>query len=144
MLVLDGNNSLKRMKMAHGQREVGDVHELTNSNYFLDNAYINLFEDEIQCPTQTHVKQELEDEIIDGDDGYITEADDPQLENCASNWKAAASMEKKRMRGVFDETGIFASACPHGFVLWLVDMVQSGEQCMHPSVYSRLLCRLIP
>ena len=51
----------------------------------------------------------------------------PQLESCATNWKAAASKEKKRMWGVFDETGIFACACPHGFVLWIVDMVQSGE-----------------
>ena len=40
-------------------------------------------------------------------------------------------MEKKKVWGIFDETGIFASACPHGFVLWLADMVQSGEQCMH-------------
>jgi hypothetical protein len=143
MLVLDSNNSLKRMKTAHGQREVGDVRELADSNYFLDNAYVNSFEDEIQRPTRTHVKQELEDKIINGDDGYITETDDPQLENCASNWKVAASMDKKRMWGVFDETGIFASACPHGFVLWLVDMVQSGEQCVRPSICSRLLCRLI-
>ena len=124
------------MKAAHG-REVGDVCELADSDYFLDNAYVNSFADEIQHPTQTSAKQEPEDEIIHMDDGYATEADDPQLEPCASNWKAAVSMEKKRMWGVFDETGIFASACPHGFVLWLADMVQSGEQYAHPSVYSR-------
>lgn len=134
MLVLDGNNSLKRMKTARGQREAGDIRELTDGDYFLNSTFVNSFEDEIQRPAQTRVKQELEDEIIDLDDGYITEADDPQLENCASNWKAAVSMEKKRMWGVFDETGIFASACPHGFMLWLADMVQSGEQCVHSSV----------
>lgn len=39
------------------------------------------------------------------------------------------------MWGVFDETGIFASACPHGFVLWLVDMVQSGELCVYSIVH---------
>jgi hypothetical protein len=136
MLVLDGNNSLKRMKGAHG-REVGDVREFTDSNYFLDNTYVDSFADEIRHPTN-RVKQEPEDEIIDGDDGdttevdgYTTEVDDPQLETCASNWKAAVSLEKKRMWGIFDETGIFASACPHGFILWLADMVQSGEQCVH-------------
>lgn len=116
------------MKTAHGHREVGDVRELTDSNYFLDNAYVNSFEDEVQ--RQKSVKQEVEDEdeIINADNRYITETDDVQLENCASNWKAAVSMEKKRMWGVFDETGVFASACPHGFILWLADMVQSGEQ----------------
>jgi hypothetical protein len=94
MFVLDGNNSLKRMKAAYG-REVGDVHELADSDYFLANSYVNSFADEIQHPTQTCIKQEPEDEITDGDDGYATESNDPQLEPCASNWKAAVSMEKK-------------------------------------------------
>jgi hypothetical protein len=32
-----------------------------------------------------------------------------------------------RMWGIFDETGIFLALCRHGFVLVVVDMVQSGE-----------------
>lgn len=118
--------------MGPGQRTTGDVRELTDSDYFLDNAYVNSFADELRHPVESHVKQELEEEV-DEAEGYIAEAGDPQLENCASNWKAAVSMEKKRMWGVFDETGIFASACPHGFILWLADMVQSGEQCVNSS-----------
>lgn len=130
------------MKTAHGQRGVGDTRELTDSDYFLNTTYVDTFGDEVQRPAQTHVKRELEDEVIDGDDGYVTEADDAQLESCASNWKAAVSMERKRMWGVFDETGVFASACPHGLVLWLADMVQSGEQWVYSSPLA-LLCRLI-
>lgn len=38
--------------------------------------------------------------------GIVTEVDGPEFENCASNWKGSASLEKKRMCGVFDETGI--------------------------------------
>lgn len=49
------------------------------------------------------------------------------LEQCVKNWKAAASEEKKKMWGMFDESGIFASACRHSLLLWIVDMVQSGE-----------------
>lgn len=131
MLVLDGNNSLKRMKSARGQREVGDIRELNDSDYFLSNEYVNLFKNEIHRPARECIKEELEDDTIDGDEGYIPEPNNSQLENCASNWKAAASVEKKKMWGVFDETGIFASACPHGFVLWLADMVQSGELYVH-------------
>ena len=130
MLVLDGNNSLKRMKSTHGRREVGDVREFHDSDYFLTNAYVNLFENEVHRPAKVHVKQEPEDTTISEDEGYVTEANEPQFENCVSNWKAAASVEKKRMWGVFDETGIFASACPHGLVLWLADMIQSGELCV--------------
>ena len=135
--MLDGNNSLKRMKIARRHQEAGDVHELTDSDYFFDNTFVNSFEDEVQHPTQTCIKQEFQNEIVKRDDGYITEVDDPQLESCASNWKAAVSMEKKKVWGIFDETGIFASACPHSFVLWLVDMVQSGEQCMH--IYCQII-----
>ena len=46
---------------------------------------------------------------------------------CVTNWKAAAADEKKKMWSVFDESGIFACACRHGFILWLVDMRRSGE-----------------
>ena len=137
MLVLDGNNSLKRIKSSRGQQEAGDVCEFSDSNYFLNNAYVNSFENEIHWPAQRDIKQESKDETIDEDEGYITETDDSKLENCASNWKAAASMEKKKMWGVFDETGIFASACPHGIVLWLVDMIQSGELYVISIAYPR-------
>jgi len=34
----------------------------------------------------------------------------------------------RKMWGVFDESGIFMSACHHGFSLLIADMVQSGEQ----------------
>jgi hypothetical protein len=144
MMVLDGNNSLKRMKSTRGQREVGDTRELSDSSYFLSNTYVNSFENEIRRPAPTRVKQEAEDELVDGDEGYITEAGEPQLENCASNWKAAASTEKKKMWGVFDETGIFASACPHGFVLWLADMIQSGELCVYSSTHSDFIANRFP
>lgn len=34
----------------------------------------------------------------------------------------------RKMWGVFDESGIFMSACRHGFLLLIADMVQSDEQ----------------
>lgn len=62
------------------------------------------------------------DEDADADPSRHTIASD-----CSKNWKAAASDEKKRMWSIFDETGIFVSACRHGLVLWVADMVRSGE-----------------
>lgn len=49
------------------------------------------------------------------------------LAECVKNWKAAAKDENKKMWSIFDESGIFASACRHGFILWVADMVRSGE-----------------
>ena len=47
---------------------------------------------------------------------------------CANNWKAVQSDSKKQMWGIFAKTGFFASACCHGFILWIADMIWSGEQ----------------
>ena len=60
----------------------------------------------------------------------IGNADPPDADphgGCTANWKAAASDDKKHMWDIFDECGIFASACRHGSILWVADMVQSGE-----------------
>jgi len=62
------------------------------------------------------------------DDGNPTnECPDDDMIPCTDKWKATAADDKKRMWGVFEETGIFASACWHGLMLWISDMVQSGE-----------------
>ena len=37
------------------------------------------------------------------------------LEQCVKNWKAASSDKSKKMWAMFDESGLFASACRHGF-----------------------------
>ncbi|OSD05539.1 hypothetical protein PYCCODRAFT_1362075, partial [Trametes coccinea BRFM310] len=42
--------------------------------------------------------------------------------------------------GIFEETGIFASACRHGLILWLVDMIRCGESAKHGlAVMARVL-----
>ncbi|KAJ3558562.1 hypothetical protein NM688_g856 [Phlebia brevispora] len=48
-------------------------------------------------------------------------------ESCVMNWKVAASDEKKKMWSVFQECGVFATACHHGFCEQLCDMIRSGE-----------------
>ncbi|KAI0689796.1 hypothetical protein BC835DRAFT_1437947 [Cytidiella melzeri] len=54
------------------------------------------------------------------------------LDQCIDNWKSAAKEESKRMWSIFDKSGIFASACRHSLVLWLIDMVKSGELAKYP------------
>ena len=42
--------------------------------------------------------------------------------------KAAASDEEKRMWKMYEETGIFACACRHHMMVYIADMVRSGER----------------
>ncbi len=136
MYVMDGNNSLKRVKL-FGARKVGDTRTF-KSDYYIPRETVDKFANEVKSKqTQPHVNVPVVDDTDDkSDDGDGTgdgdgEEGDPTdgapASACASNWKAAASDEKKRMWAIFEETGVFAAACRHGFVLWLIDMIRSGE-----------------
>ncbi|KAG1905546.1 uncharacterized protein F5891DRAFT_976459 [Suillus fuscotomentosus] len=67
-------------------------------------------------------------------------ADEDEDNPCAGRWKNMRDEKMRKMWGVFDESGIFMSACRHGFSLLIADMVQSGEQSKYPlAVVSKLL-----
>ena len=130
----DGNNSLKRMAPLAG-RQVADTRKLDDSEYFLSRDYINEFANDVllQKPLPVHDPQD-EDLDYEESDPNPTSGGDPtdgnppgDVSNCVKNWKAAASDEKKKMWAIFDETGIFAAACCHSLILWIADMVRSGE-----------------
>ena len=46
---------------------------------------------------------------------------------CAHRWTNLGKESQKRSIGIFDETGVFVTVCRHGVVLFVCDMVQSGE-----------------
>ncbi|KAF7367665.1 hypothetical protein MSAN_00830200 [Mycena sanguinolenta] len=48
-----------------------------------------------------------------------------------------------RTVAVYDETGIFAGHCQHGFVLALINMVKSGELAKYVFVLLALVCRVL-
>ena len=136
MVVMDGNNSLKRFAPV-GNRGIGDARTF-DSDYYLPMDFINKFADEVkgrQSQPHVPVPEDLDDEVVDDD--ADSQWDEEEAEGdptdgapdtaCASNWKAAAKDEKKRTWSAFWETGIFASACRHGRIVWLIDMIKSGE-----------------
>ncbi|KAG6895281.1 hypothetical protein C0992_002165 [Termitomyces sp. T32_za158] len=63
---------------------------------------------------------------------------------CTKNWKAAAAESNKKMWAIFDESGVFASACRHGFILWIIDMIQSGELAKYPLAIIAKALELLP
>lgn len=137
MVVIDGNNSLKRT--AHvGHRQTADMRVFNEGDYFLAPQYVDQYANEVRSrplpPTDTQTGEDMED--LDSSSPAADTATP-----CADNWKAAAATERKKMWAVFEETGIFACACRHGFMLWIADMIRSGE------LYVRritILCTLTP
>ena len=51
------------------------------------------------------------------------------------------STEQEIHRAIFEETGIYASACRHGFMLWICDMVRSGE--LYVCLQVRYVCQFL-
>jgi hypothetical protein len=143
MIAIDGNNSLKRVRQV-GNHTIADKRVFEDSDYFISQEYVNQFVDEVKAQKNTRnsdgdvAEPATEQGAEQG--GIVTEAaaelpsdgGDPTdgAEGpvpCADNWKAAAADDAKRMWALFDETGVFAAACRHGFILWVADMVRSGE-----------------
>ncbi|KAJ3833909.1 hypothetical protein F5878DRAFT_545718 [Lentinula raphanica] len=145
MFVVDGNNSLKRLKSI-GNRQVADKREFNDSDYYLSTTFVNRFSEEVtktkstkSTTGQTSLNVPVEDEQDDDNDWVDVEGDptdgvtpDDDLAHCTDNWKASSADSNKRMWGGFQESGIFASACRHGFILWICDMICSGELAKYP------------
>lgn len=136
MFVVDGNNSLKRMASV-GKREVADTRVFNDSDYYLTEEFVDLYANEVKARPSDRDPSDFDDDDGEEEDWFDAENGDPtdgvaaedrELIQCAKNWKAAtADLRKKKMWGIFQETGIFASACRHSLVLWVCDMVRSGE-----------------
>lgn len=116
-----------------GGRQVGDEREFVTSDYFLPNDFVDQYANEVGPRAKQTVDPADPDDVeLEPESGDPTDGDSVQhAAPCADNWKAAAGAERKRMWAIFDETGIFASSCRHGLILWLADMVRCGELWVH-------------
>lgn len=130
MVVIDGNNSLKRLDGV-GKREVSDTRVFGESSYYLSEEFVNQYADEVPARSQPRSAAEEEDFLqdwVNEEHGDPTDGDpDPTLQECTDNWKASDKEGAKKMWGVFRESGYFVMACRHGFALWVADMIRSGE-----------------
>lgn len=108
-----------------GGRQIGDTH-LFKSDYYLEPDYINTFASQSNTLPLDDANVDLTSQTHTGEDpGPLNTS--LATSACMDNWKAAAADAKKKSWGIFEETGIFASACRHGLILWIGDMVRSGE-----------------
>ncbi|KIM88060.1 hypothetical protein PILCRDRAFT_3755 [Piloderma croceum F 1598] len=134
MIAFNGNESLKCLELS-GDRAVGDTQIFTDSDYYLELSFVDPFAHEVKSRQAEVISTSPGDGSANVDDNDVTEEpteDDTTLASCADNRKAAHSDSKKRMWGIFQETGLFASACRHLLVLWIADMIHSGEQAKYP------------
>lgn len=132
---MDGNNSVKRLLTA----ATADKRRFT-SPFFLSRDEVDRFQHEVnsraardigdatELPTATHtVEPEDDSPWLDTDHGGDPTDGEDSKTPCADRWKASAAEHKKRALDIYDQTGMFASACRHGTILVACEMVRSGE-----------------
>ncbi|KAI0371572.1 hypothetical protein BV20DRAFT_1035216 [Pilatotrama ljubarskyi] len=125
MYCIDGNNSLKRIAK-FGHREVADTRDFDESDYYLPAAWVDQFKDEVRSHRSREARQQATEERAEDDDEWsdVEEDDVEFLEDptddfrqCTKNWKSAARDKKKKMWGIFNETGIFATASKYALAI---------------------------
>ncbi|KJA13225.1 hypothetical protein HYPSUDRAFT_123579, partial [Hypholoma sublateritium FD-334 SS-4] len=137
MFAMDANFSLKRM--SSGAKNEGDVRTFEESDYYLTFEEVDKYADEVKSSRSRQMPMPVPDhgdDSVEGDTDGIVEEELPTAaangSGCAVRWKAAASDEKKKMWSIFHESGLFASACRHGMILWIADLIRSGELAKFP------------
>ena len=133
-----------------GNRVAADTRTYSGSDYILPREFVDRYANEVkaQTPPKEPRHREIRTEDSDSDasdasDAEDTPPEDPtgagdptdgvqldgrnDIDQCVKNWKAAASDDKKKSWAIFDETGVYLAACEHGLILWVCNMVRSGE-----------------
>jgi hypothetical protein len=79
--------------------------------------------------SRAEVDEWAKDEVDKVMRGFVPGAgkDEDEGAGCEERWENMKEDVTARAWGMYDETGIFPALCRHGFVLVVVDMVQSGE-----------------
>ncbi|KAI6039754.1 hypothetical protein EDC04DRAFT_2568120 [Pisolithus marmoratus] len=104
---MDGNNSAKQMDRAdHAD------HHIFPSAYMISRADIDTFKDDVHMQL-----------------GQCGNAEHHDRGGCADTWQAASAVDEDTVK-VFEQTGIFLSACRHGIILMCAEMLHSGELYM--------------
>ncbi|KAG1729165.1 hypothetical protein EDB19DRAFT_1913537 [Suillus lakei] len=142
MIVFDGNNSLSCMAPLGG-REVGNTCKF-HSDYYLEPDYIDVYVSQSNAPSSDDENLDPTSHMPTGEDPGSSNTSQP-TSACTDNWKAATADAKKKLWGIFEETGVFASACHHGLILWIADMIRSRELFKYPlTIMSQALETLGP
>ncbi|KAK7680601.1 hypothetical protein QCA50_016383 [Cerrena zonata] len=156
----DGNNSLKRMCLVQ-DRVAADTRLFGESDYFLPRPFVDRFANKVKSRPKTQRHHEIRsagqdsesedepEEETGGEQGGdptdgAEETSASGINQCVTHWKAATSNGQKQARKAYEETGIYAGACRHGMMLWICDMVCSGELAKYPLAMLSMALDVLP
>ncbi|KIJ30001.1 hypothetical protein M422DRAFT_88109, partial [Sphaerobolus stellatus SS14] len=139
LVAIDGNNSLCRVDVNLTRNVTSYIDTRTaRTDYWIKPEEVDLFKDQVKSKQSTVALSANHEQGIDEE--VLVENDEPgdaasgaaSVSVCVERWRNAGPEERKKMWQMFTETGIFLAACHHGFILYLCDMIRSGELAKYP------------
>ncbi|KAJ3833306.1 hypothetical protein F5878DRAFT_646052, partial [Lentinula raphanica] len=121
LAAMDGNDSLKQVERRDADWDSSTPGQLKErydprvggDNYFLDPTDVDQW-DQKNWPNLPGWNQ-------------IEQTGEPR-KGCEDHWENMKKGHTEAERGIFNKTGVFVASCRHMFVLWILDMIKSGEQ----------------
>ncbi|KAL0058612.1 hypothetical protein AAF712_014708 [Marasmius tenuissimus] len=121
MGAMDGNESLKWVEQGEATGEGGKPGQLKEregpreggKEYFLSQEEVDWWD---RDNWSKH-----------GDWAPLPANEEKGKNGCEERWSNMKDAHTKHEKVMYDETGVFVSTCRHMFVLWIADMVKSGE-----------------
>ncbi|KAG2137739.1 hypothetical protein BD769DRAFT_1291575, partial [Suillus cothurnatus] len=110
---MDGNSSLKRVDGSGHADE-----RIFTTSYLIHPDEVDIFKDDVRLRPGTRA-------VTSNTSGGASPADISETA-CTDNWRTANTISDNTVK-VFEQTGIFISACRHGMIQTLVEMRRSGE-----------------
>ncbi|EIW82668.1 hypothetical protein CONPUDRAFT_51967, partial [Coniophora puteana RWD-64-598 SS2] len=107
----DGNNSARRVESAGN----ADPRTFT-SDYFIPRKEVDVYKNEVRSTGDDTADNDAADNDNEGQSG-----------RCTSDFRASRPDGHKTALDIYETTGIFASACQHGIIQKICEMVRSGE-----------------
>ncbi|KAJ6476961.1 hypothetical protein C8R45DRAFT_1158132 [Mycena sanguinolenta] len=138
LFTCDGNDSAKRFARKTREEWDGEGNLLPRESAERD--------DSRRAPGDYFIAREVVDSWAVADEEELAKAHDEDEEKesgCSEKWQNMKESHTVRAAAVYDETGIFAGLCRHGFVLALVDMVKSGELAKYAFALLAHVCKAL-
>ncbi|KAJ6493155.1 hypothetical protein C8R45DRAFT_1095669 [Mycena sanguinolenta] len=138
LFTCDGNDSAKRFARKTREEWDGEGNLLPRESAERD--------DSRRAPGDYFIAREVVDSWAVADEEELAKAHDEDEEKesgCSEKWQNMKESHTVRAAAVYNETGIFAGLCQHGFVLALVDMVKSGELAKYVFALLAHVCKAL-
>ncbi|KAF7366983.1 hypothetical protein MSAN_00957000 [Mycena sanguinolenta] len=136
LFTCDGNDSAKRFARKTKEQWDDEGNALSRESAERD--------DYCRAPGDYFIARDVVESWAVADEEELAKVRDEEEEResgCSEKWQNMKESHTVRAVAVYDETGIFAGLCRHGFVLAFVDMVKSGELAKYAFALLAHVCK---